>query len=356
MVALNISLDEFMKTIPMGDFKSSVGNTLYGVNHRQTPLPIPMNKEVYGLTFFTRPALNLTTQNARADTKFIPLLTNQSAHYQRYVRCVLDPRLNYSNAGLFDCPLLDHDSAFIPMLSNLCTSLSGWQDPSLDTFTSSPGVYKEQYTIVDSIVNIYSQYDMTATFRNIVGDPVSLLFMTWMRYISNVYLGIMMPYTDMITGNEIDYQTRIYRLVLDSTKRKVIKYAHTGVSVPLNMNIGEAFNFESDKVYNQAFDSVQISFRCNGALYNEPIVIENFNDAVEIFCEDMSAERRATAMTQIDVTLLDYFNCRGYPRIDPDTLELQWYIRTAEYTRAISGFNRVSQELYGEPEVDPVSY
>ena len=67
-------------------------NNLFGINHRQTALTIPQNRDHYGLTFFTRPQLNLMPENIRNSRKFFPLLTNNPASYQAYVRAMLDPR------------------------------------------------------------------------------------------------------------------------------------------------------------------------------------------------------------------------------------------------------------------------
>lgn len=347
MAEYNIDLDEFLRFSPLGSFDRSIAETLHGVNHLQVPPAIPTNKEVYGLTFLTRPQLNMTTQNLRANRKFINLLTNNANTYQRYVRSVLDPRLNYLNRS-FECPLLDSDCAFIPIMSNLITSLSGWPDPQLDTYTSAQGVYKEQYSIVDSITDIYWSYDMTATFRNIPGDPISLLAQSWMEYISNVYMGVLSPYPDMITKNEIDYQTRIYRFILNRTRRKVIKFGHTGISVPVSINIGEAFNFEADKVYNQAYDSVQITFRNSGAMYNDPIVIENFNDCVGIFKPEMRDSDRLKEMVKIDPDASMYYKSYCYPRVDPDTFDMEWWVTHDDYVRINKDINQHYQNLYGD--------
>jgi len=342
---INLTLDEVFRNSPIGSTNRSIANTLYGINHRQVANMTPSNKEVFGLTFMTRPALNLTTQNVRADRRLIPMLTLEQAHYQRYIRCMLDPRLNYVDRS-FECSLIDHDNAFIPLLSNQIQSLSGWPDASLDTFTSAKGVYNEQFSIVDSIIDIFWSYDMTATFRSVAGDPITAMIYSWLLYISNVYKGIMVPYMDMIALDEIDYQTRIYRLVLDRTKRRVVKLACTGVSVPIAINIGSSFNFEADKVYNQAYDTIEVTFRNSGARYNDPIIVEDFNDLVGIFCESMKDATRKSNMQKIDISVLDFFNFQGYPRIDPSSWDLEWYVYKNTYDNVMRAFERQYKALY----------
>ncbi len=60
-VDTSVSQDSFF------DLSRSEGNEMtknvYGINHRQTPLAIPQNKDHYGLTFFTRPQLNFRAAN-----------------------------------------------------------------------------------------------------------------------------------------------------------------------------------------------------------------------------------------------------------------------------------------------------
>lgn len=337
---INTTLNDVFKSTPLGDVDNAIGSVFYGINHRQTPSPIPINKDGFGLTFFTRPQLNLSTSNIRAERSFIPLLTNEPASIQRIIRCYLDPRLNFESNGDFSCPFVDHQNAFMPLLTNHLMSCSGWPDPVLETYTSKPGAYKEVFSMADSSLDIYSAYDITATFRNMVSDPITSLFYTWLLYQASVVKGIMIPYPDFLVKNEIDYNTRIYRLVLDKNKRFVQKIACTGAAYPVAVPIGAAFNFESGKPINSANDQIQIQFRCMGACYQDDIIVHEFNKVVGIFCRNMREEFYLTNMQQIAMEELPTFNNRGYPRINPDTYELCWYVDKGVYSRAMQAYER----------------
>lgn len=336
---INTTLNEVYKTTSLGDVASSIGSVFYGINHRQTPSPVPINRDVYGLTFFTRPQLNLSSANARAERSFIPLLTNEPASIQRIIRCYLDPRLSHGDSS-FTCPFVDNDNAFMPLLTNHLLSCTGWPDPVLDTFTSEAGAYKEAYSMVDSSLDIYSTYDITATFRNMVGDPIRSLFYTWLTYQASVFEGIMVPYPDFLVKNEIDYNTRIWRLVLDKNKRYVQKIGCTGAAFPIEVPMGDAFNYESDTPMNNSNDRIAIRFKCMGACYQDDILVYEFNKAVGIFNPSMLEKNYQSNMQKIPVEALQVFNNRGYPRIDPDTYELCWYVDRSEYHRVMNAYDK----------------
>ena len=85
--------DDVFQVLPVGSLTTAIGDSFYGINHRQQPGSISINKDFYGLTFFTRPRLNLTTANIRAVRELTPLLSGESTSIQRIIRSLLDPEL-----------------------------------------------------------------------------------------------------------------------------------------------------------------------------------------------------------------------------------------------------------------------
>lgn len=180
--------------------------------------------------------------------------------------------------------------------------------------------------MADDVAKDYGTFDMSASFRNLIGDPITLLFNTWRLYMARVYDGTLMPHPESIVEHEIDYQTAIYRLVLDPSRRFVQKVART-IAFPTGVNLGSAFNYSSDSVYNQENNSqINIQFRCIGVEYNDPILIHEFNHIVALFNPAMKDENRKTAMVKVDHMALNFFNYYGYPYIDINTFELQWWV------------------------------
>lgn len=324
------NVDQVQLLSQISPSSTAIGSSFYGINHRQTPPAISINRDYYGLAFFTRPAMNLTTANLQTHRLFTPLLTADNNSLPRAIRSLLDYTL-YKDG--IQSPFVDPQQAFIAPLTNHLLSLNGWPDISVQEFQSHEGLYKEVYGFVDgNIAEAVRSYELTATFRNIPGDPITAFFFYWCQYMAAVFEGTLVPYPDMIFENEIDYNTRIYRLVLDSTKTKVQKIAATGASYPLNAPTGAAFNFDSQQgPLNATNDQITINFRCFGATYLDDILIDEFNRTVVMFNNNMSDAKRSGAYTKVPMSALPIFNNTGYARIDPNTYELEWWVDNQQY-------------------------
>ena len=340
MSTFDVTINDIFKITPIGDYNSAAGLNFSGINFRKTPLPIPINRDDHGLTFFTRPQLNLTTGNMANLRRFIPLGTNEKRSYPRAVRAMLDPRLNLNCDNL-----VDNKNAFIPILTNHLHSLSGPFDTFVEVHRSKPGVYKEVASLVDGINNRFTSTDFSATFRNSEGNPGILLFDTWLWYMESVFTGVLSPYPDMIALKQIDYNTRIYRLVLDKTRRYVQMIACTGASFPKNLPIGSFFNFEHDHKFNQQISDYTVNFESNGFYYNDPIIVYWFNKTVAIFNPDMADNVYKNNMVGLKPHEYFLFNNRAYPRIDPDTMELLWFVPLDVYNAINSGYTRIVKSL-----------
>ena len=343
------SLDDYFQSMPIGSIRRAIGNNLYGINHRQIPGMVTSNTDLYGLTFFTRPQLNLQSDNIRNVRQFYPMLTDISTSIQRFVRTTLDPRLidgymintpdapgNVYSVAPISCPLVDNKMAFIPVLTNSLNAISGWQDIVAPVYDSKNGLYNQQFSQVDGSVKYLQAFDISATFRNTRGDAILYMFYIWLWYQSLVFEGYLVPYPDFLVENELDYNTRIYRLVLDQTRTYVKKIAATGASFPTSVPMGSFFDFDKEKPYNDQNKDFTIQFRCNGVTYQDDILIKEFNATVVIFNPAMSDASRAQSMVKVEKSLLNYFNNRGYPRIEPNTYELEWYIDKSTFNSRVA--------------------
>lgn len=255
--------------------------------------------------------------------------------YQTYIRDMLDCE---TAAGSPErrCPFLDPQQAFIPLLTNTMLSLTGWPDTVVGTYTAAQGVYREEWSMVDDTAKIYNAFSLTGTFRNIQGDPVSSLFSSWVHYISSVYEGTMMPHMDALQDQEKDYETAIYRLVVSSDWEYVHKIGRT-IGFPVSVPTGTTFNYDHDRPRVADGDQISIEFRCQGAEYNDPILIEEFNMTVATFNPRMANLVNTSdgyldptgALVKISKEDRKYFNYYGYPHISPATGQLSWFIDRA---------------------------
>jgi hypothetical protein len=323
--------------------RTAIGDALRGFNHRQTPNGIPMNRDRHGYIFFTRPMMRMTTANLRKERLFNQMLSTNTSSYSYMFRCMLDPSYGGHNTDSLQSPLIDDDQAFIPMLTNLVTSATGWPDLALDMYQSHPGAYKETFGFVDDIAKNYTSFDITVNFRNIPGDPITGLFFTWCHYAAAVYEGQLNPYPDMIVNNEIDYMTRIYRLVMDQSNTKVQKIAATGASFPWNVPIGGSFNFANDRPFNDVNHNISISFKSYGAIYTDEILIDEFNRTVQLHNPTRADGTRTSLYTKVPAEALNIFNNMGYPRINPDNYHLEWWVTNQMYQYYLPIYQTVQQ-------------
>lgn len=327
-----------------GSLSSAQTNNLKGINVNLNGTPAPKNKDHYGITFFTRPDLNMSYDNLGADRMLTSLMSEDKNSMARAIRILLDPR---GEAAGRVSNLVDPEMAFIPVLSNSLISMSGWPDLTVDAYTSKEGVYKEAYSMVDSTSHIFNTFDITANFRNIQGDPITLMFAVWIRYASLVYDGTLVPHPENLFQNTIDYQTRMYRLVMDEDFRFVQKIAACGAAFPMASPLGASFNYSEDGEWNSENDQISIPFRCMGANYLDPILVKEFNQSVTMRNLSMRDGDRSTRMIKISAVedyppygavggaLLNLLSHKLYPRIDPVTMELEWWAKTPDYTQAL---------------------
>jgi hypothetical protein len=349
------SLDDYFQSTPIGSVNRSIGNNLYGINHRQSPGMVPSNKDTYGLTFIVRPQLNLQLDNIVNQRLFYPLTIDGNVYsMQQFVRATLDPRLLHGykygkiSRNAISCPLVDNLQAFIPVLTNNLNSMSGFPDITVQTHDSKPGAYKEVHSMVDDLSRNFEGFDLDLNFRNTSGDPILYLFYIWVHYASFVFENRLLPYPDYISENEIDYTTRIYRLVLDQSKRVVRKIAATGACFPVSVPTGSFFDFNNDKPYNYKNKDINIRFKCMGVDYQDDILIYEFNKTVCIFNPSMDDSYREASMVLLTRRLEPLFNNRGYPRINPGTNVLEWWVDQDLFKVRTQAF--INQNITSEPQ------
>ncbi|WP_257292799.1 hypothetical protein [Endozoicomonas sp. ONNA1] len=258
---------------------------------------------------------------------------------QRAIRTLLDPWGANQSARreMISSPIIDNQQAFIAPFTNHLQSITGWPDETLDLFTSEPGLKNEVYSQVDHVGEEYNAFSLSATFRNVVGDPINAILFAWQHYARNVSRGTIIPYPEFIAERELDYQTRIYRLVLDPTRRWIQKIAACGAAIPQSNSLAAAFNASQDIPLSQDNAQVNVPFHCVGFIYNDPALIRDFNAVVKTFNGSMNDGVRERNYIKLTPAESKAFNYRGYPRITHD-MELEWWVDKETYSN-------IAQEL-----------
>lgn len=322
-----------------GSINAAITAAFYGHNITSTGSPTPLNNDHRGYFFLTRPRMNLTYNNVIKDTCMTTLLAGgegRNTSIQGAIRAYLDP---VSSKTLFPSTMVNPEYPFIPLLDNHLLTASGWPDPIAGVYTSTAGLYGEELSFVDGHSKIYSAYDLSLSFRNIINDPITYMFQIWIMYASLVHEGVMDPYPEHIQFNEIDYNTRGYRLVMDPTNQFVTKFGACGAAFPVTVPFGSMMNYDASKTYDDNNDQIAITLRCNGAIYNDPVLVEDFNILVEDFCPLMlTEETRRAYMVEVKPNMRKIFNNMAYPRIEPD-MRLRWFVKKVDYDIRMRGLN-----------------
>lgn len=159
-------------------------------------------------------------------------------------------------------------------------------------------------------------------------------------YQNLVYDGTLAAYPQARTQRYIDYQTRIYRFVMDHSKQRILKWANTGVSFPTTNTDADSMDFDRTKVFNENAGRIDQNFLCTGAEYNDPITLYEFNATVEIMNPAMRGGEKGRSLRMVKLKQGEkmYMNYLAYPYINLLTNELEWWV-------FIEVYNKVKQIL-----------
>ncbi len=310
--ALNeAALESSFRSSGAGSF-SSIWQTVTSRIDRFSYNPMPPNHEVAGLTFITRPKLNLRTTSLRHDRIMSTLDTVDPISLPFSIRCYLDS--NFSKWNLVqnlvqNSPFVNSDVPFIVPLGNTLHSIDGWPSFSVDSETTTGGFYGEDQTFArGSDMNMRS-YDFTLTFRDFQGGYIMALFLYWVRYIALVTRGMMTAYPEDIYARRLCYTCSIYRFVLDPSRRFITKWAKATGCYPNSVPIGNCFDIGERESYLHASERFSIPFTVNNVEMMDPIIFQDFNTIVSRYCNVFGDERTATTVTGEN-------NFAGVPYID----------------------------------------
>lgn len=286
-------------------------------------------RERAGYVFITRPQLNLLPSNLKRNRVYNTLVNSNPLSMERVIRTTLDPRLQ--TVFNLRCDLVDPYSPFINLLSNTIKSLSGFPDLVNETYSSQPGLRKETHVIVDGQLTYYQEFDLDATFNNTIMEPIMRLFYIWGMYMADVFDGTCIPYVDFLARNEIDYNTRIWRIVTDESDKYVSKILATGASFPTTVPVGNWADYNNESLFQEANSDISIRFKSMGMTALDTILIHEFNRLMCMFhpvirqtVEDgFEPTRAADKFFNIPKQYLNYFPVGKYPYISEDN-ELCW--------------------------------
>lgn len=361
---VNYTSDDLFAASGIGSLDKAIGLNMYGINYQQAPTAVPRNKEQPGYVFFTRPQLNMQGDNIKNVRNFYNLLSSNSLSQERYIRCMLDPRLGTDyryiknlRAPMILSPLVDNESAFIPVLTNNALTVTGWPEEAMTFQRSKEDVYRGTRSQPNGIADISGGYTLSATFRNTHNNPILKMIHYWILYMGcTTVRGTLRPYPDFETKDYLDCNTRIYRIMLDAQRDRVTGIVATGAATPSTNSIAQFADFNRQAAITDINKDFTISFECDGCLIFDPYLIFSFNGVVQAFCPGMRDSNRSAYMVRLRKNEYNFFAAVSYPRINPSSSGFELYVykdvyasRLAQITGILDNYGPIG-DLPDSPE------
>lgn len=271
-------LDAAFKDANAPGYDTALINSFRGFRaYPNGPAMMPASDNLIGLMFLTRPEINLSDDNVRRSEGLVKLLGVGPSDYGSYIRGLLDRR--WANGKTI--PMLDNELPFISCLNEYLKTSTGFSDLSLSTNTSEPGLRQQVYQTINSKLDENGQFTISQTYYNPKPSIIQAIFQIWLTYISEVKSGDnqVYPYLDYLMCNRIDYDCRIYHLIMNKDSQ-YLESIFAGVqSIPTSFPAGSIANIDRTASTNrgEGQDDFSIQFSTVGMRFDELSLINSFN-------------------------------------------------------------------------------
>lgn len=309
-------------------YQSALVNMLRGIRilgpgNQLAPIP----DDTIGLAFVTRPLLNLSDENVMKHPQLAPLYEPQKNTLMAYLKGLLDPVWGRANSGLSD--ILDPLYPWMAPLTNCLKVSSGFPDLSLAMGKSNPGFRKEVYQFVNGVLKVNYDFDMRQSYYTPKPNILPYLFEAWVHYIEAVKLGDegMEPYPAALRENYIDYDCRIYHMILNKNMRNIEWLFCNAGCVPTTFPSGAFSTIDrtQNTLRGQGQDELEINFSSVGFRFGNIRIADMFNRTTLYFNPGMHPSVRLSNYRQLSVA--EYFGggYSAYPWINIDSMELEYW-------------------------------
>ncbi len=292
--------------------------------------PVQLNSEMVGLTFFTRPRLNMTTQSIRQDPTLAILDTLDPLSWMFSLRCNLDSVFSKTGVGqkaAITSPFFNEESPFNIPMSNLLLGISGFPDFNVEYKTTESGYFAEDMTMARGADWGRRTYNINCTFRDIQGGYLMAYFYYWIIAMALQMEGTIVPYSDDREANRLNYTCSIYRFVLDPSLRTIVKWAKATGCYPVTIPIGDSFNFNPGDSYVHGNNQFNIQFVANHVRYMDPRQLEAFNTLADRYASGGSV---VNGRKKVEVDISNNFKGLPYVDIRSGRTEMQFWATPEE--------------------------
>jgi hypothetical protein len=281
------------------------------------PVMMPLSNNTIGLMFITRPQLNLTDDNIKRSERLISLYGVSPNSIGAYIRSMLDER--YGNS--IYCPFINNKLPWITCLTEYLKISTGFSDLQAKIDTSEPGLREQVYQRVASKIEENGQYTMTQTYNNPAPGVIPELFRIWGDYYSEVRSGDRQcyPRDKYLMGNRIDYDCRIYHLIMNKDTEYLEHIFATIQSIPSTYPAGSIANIDntSNSLRGEGQDDFSIQFSSVGMRFNEWGLIQSFNEHQYMYNPALKPGSRESNYRELKTEEYIAYGYAAYPLLLP---------------------------------------
>lgn len=298
----------------------------------QGPAMMPLSDNTIGLPFVTRPQLNLTDDNISRSEKLVSLYGAGQNSIGAYIRGMLDERWAASNAG----KILDNRMPFIVPLTTFIKTSTGFSDLQLSIETSEPGLRSQVYQRVASKLEENGVFSINQTYYNPKPSVIQALFQYWEDYISEVVSGDrqVTPRDWYLMGNRIDYDCRIYHLIMNKDAMFLEHIFATVQSIPTTYPAGAIASIDTTQntLRGEGQDDFTIQFSSAGQRQDEFGLIQSFNEHSFLYNPGIMPNVRNNNFRELSTEEYMAYSGGAYPLLLPRSekgrngIKLTWWV------------------------------
>lgn len=289
--------------------------------------------DLIGLCFVSRPLLNLCNGNLYQSSKLMTMIDSNAQSMRGLVRAILDRSWAERNADKLSY-IFNNRSPWINLITNTLKTSSGFKDLDIEIASTSPGFRKEVYQYVDGFIEENGQYTMSQNYFNVKNNILPYLFEIWLEYISQVSTNPMMiPNEKALIQRWIDYDCRIYHLIMNRDMTHVEQIHMTLQSIPVTYPTGtfsDINNTDTKRANGQ--DEFNMNFSSVGYRFNTWDCVDAFNYCTYYFNSKLLPNHRSDYYVKLKRSELLHFQYDACPLINKETMEMEWYIEKETYS------------------------
>lgn len=303
------------------------------------PAMMPLADDTIGLSFVTRPQLNLADDNIKRSERLKVLMKGGQYSIASYIRGILDERWGAANKVVG----LNNLMPFIPVLTEYLKTSTGFGDLQMQIKTTEPGIRDQVYQRVDSKLEENGLFTMSQTYFNPKPSIIPALFQFWESYISEVTSGdrLVSPRFKYLFGNRIDFDCRIYHLIMGADGEFLSHIFATVQSIPVTFPAGSQANIDNTQntLRGEGQDDFSVQFSSTAMRFNEDGLISSFNDHSYNYNPNLRPQVRDRFFRMLQPSEYQAYNYGAYPLllgvrndrrggvgIGRDGIKLTWWV------------------------------